>query len=398
MLKALFLIAFMAYATANNTTDKKIVCYYGSWSAYRPGLGRFEPTDIDPTLCTHIIYTFIGISENGNIRILDKWMDLPNGRDGYGKFTRLRHLNPEVKALIAIGGWNEGSSKYSKIFANPIKRARFIRSVITFLQMYDFDGFDVDWEYPNQRGGNPIDVQNYVTLLKELREEFDKHDYILSVAVSAAENLASKSYDISQMAQYPHLINLMVYDLNGPWNSFAAINAPLYPSTQESGKQAMLNMHRSVEYWLEQGAPAEKLVIGIPAYGRSFTLANPSENGIGSATIGPGKAGRYTREDGMLGYNEICEYIQRGWTVQREPEQRVPYAFKGNQWVGYDDTISVEEKAKYVMSKGLGGIMLWSIETDDFNGVCGDKYPLLRTINKVLKGYIPPSASSHGRN
>lgn len=97
--------------------------------------------------------------------------------------------------------------------------------------------------------------------------------------------------------------------------------------------------HQSVEYWLEQGAPAEKLVVGIPAYGRSFTLASSSKNGIGSKTIGPGKAGPYTREGGMLGYNEICEYIQRGWTVQREPEQRVPYAFKGNQWVGYDDTM-----------------------------------------------------------
>lgn len=42
------------------------------------------------------------------------------------------------------------------------------------------------------------------------------------------------------------------------------------------------------------------------------------------------------------------------------------------------------------MSKGLGGIMMWSVETDDFRGICGDKYPLLRSINRVLKGYVPP--------
>ncbi|XP_043581613.1 chitinase-3-like protein 1 [Bombus pyrosoma] len=390
MSKILFLIAFIVYATAIIKADKKIVCYYGSWSAYRRGLGQFEPTDIDPNLCTHIIYTFVGISEDGNVRILDSWLDLPNGRDGYGKFTRLRQLNPETKALIAIGGWNEGSTKYSNVVANPNVRARFVQNVIRFLKTYDFDGFDFDWEYPNQRGGKPADKENYIALLKELREEFDKHGYILSVAVAAAEVSASKSYLISQVSQYPHIINLMAYDLNGSWNNFAAINAPLYPSSEESGEQAKLNVNSSVQYWLAQGAPADKLILGVPAYGRSFTLSSSAYNTIGSPTIGPGRAGPYTQESGMLGYNEICEYIKQGWTVQREPEQRVPYAFKDNQWVGYDDVISLEEKAKYVMSKGLGGMMMWSVETDDFHGTCGDKYPLLHSINRVLRGYIPP--------
>lgn len=68
-------------------------------------------------------------------------------------------------------------------------------------------------------------------------------------------------------------------------------------------------------------------------------MSNPSYNTVGSPTNGPGQPGPYTQESGMLGYNEICEYVKQGWTVQREPEQRVPYAFKGNQWVGYDDAM-----------------------------------------------------------
>lgn len=76
----------------------------------------------------------------------------------------------------------------------------------------------------------------------------------------------------------------------------------------------------------------------MPFYGRSFTLANKNQNGLGAATIGPGTAGPYTREGGMLGYNEICEFFkQGGWTILLNEEQRVPYAYKGDQWVGYDD-------------------------------------------------------------
>lgn len=173
---------------------------------------------------------------------MDSWLDLPNGRNGFGKFTKLRELSPETKALIAIGGWNEGSQTFSEVAANPNIRAQFVQNVITFLKTYNFDGFDVDWEYPNQRGGKPADKENFVILIKELREEFDKHGYILSVAVGAAETSASKSYLISKMSQYPHFINLMTYDLHGSWENFAAINAPLYASSKESGDEAKLNV------------------------------------------------------------------------------------------------------------------------------------------------------------
>ena len=95
---------------------EKIVCYFGSWSVYRPLIGRFEIDNIDARLCTHLIYTFVGLSEDGNIKVLDPWQDLPNdyGKDGFGRFNALRTQNPSLKTLIAIGGWNEGSIKYSR--------------------------------------------------------------------------------------------------------------------------------------------------------------------------------------------------------------------------------------------------------------------------------------------
>lgn len=89
---------------------------------------------------------------------------------------------------------------------------------------------------------------------------------------------------------------------------------------------------------MDQGAPAEKIVVGVPSYGRGFTLDNPSNNKIGAPSNSPAKSGPYTREPGMLGYNEICEMIKNeNWEVHFQEEQRVPHAFKGNQWVGYDN-------------------------------------------------------------
>lgn len=89
---------------------------------------------------------------------------------------------------------------------------------------------------------------------------------------------------------------------------------------------------------MAQGAPAEKLILGVPFYGRTFTLKNKEKHDIGSPSTGSGIAGPYTREPGMLGYNEICKELQNGkWTVVYDNEQRVPYAYNGKQWVGYDD-------------------------------------------------------------
>ncbi|XP_012137365.1 chitinase-3-like protein 1 [Megachile rotundata] len=382
MIKIVYLVSFLVFIATSAIADRKIVCYYGSWAAYRPGKGKFEVSEIEPKLCTHLIYTFIGVSTEGDVQILDAWMDLPDGKDGFGKFTRLRQASPDSKIMIAMGGWNEGSIKYSQVASNPATRAKFVRNVVQFLQQYNFDGFDLDWEYPNQRGGQAADKQNFVALLRELRQEFDKHGFLLSIASAAAQSSAAKSYIISQVAQYVHFINLMTYDFNGSWNRHTGLNAPLYSSSKDCADAA-------VGYWLSQGAPADKIILGIPAYGRSFTLSNPSNTGIGAPARGAGTAGPYTREAGMLGYNEICQYVKQGWTVRRSDADKTPYAFNGDQWVGYDDVESIAVKAAYINSKNLGGAMVWSIETDDFSGSCGSQYPLLVALNKDLRGNTP---------
>ncbi|ROT67648.1 Pjchi-3 [Penaeus vannamei] len=111
-----------------------MVCYFGSWAVYRQGLGKFDVEDIDPKICTHAIFGFAGLS-----------------------FTALKQQNANMKAILAVGGWNEGSAKYSTMAADPARRNRFITSSIDLLKKHGFDGLDMDWEYPTQRGGNPED-------------------------------------------------------------------------------------------------------------------------------------------------------------------------------------------------------------------------------------------------
>ena len=128
-------------------------------------------------------------------------------------------------------------------------------------------------------------------------------------------------------------------------------------------------------------------------YGRSFTLQRAEVNGLGAPAPQKGQAGPYTREPGSLGYNEICVSLKRErWTIKNDPNHMAPYAYNDRQWVGYDDVDSIAIKTRFASAMDLGGAMIWSIETDDFLGDCGEgKYPLLRTINRVLQEKSRPS-------
>ena len=90
---------------------------------------------------------------------------------------------------------------------------------------------------------------------------------------------------------------------------------------------------------------------------------------------------------------KICAYVkQNGYKLVYDDQKRMgPYAYKGNQWVGFDDVDTIRQKSEYVKANGFGGGMIWALDLDDFNNQCGcEKYPLLKTINRVLRGYSSP--------
>ncbi|TMW44839.1 hypothetical protein DOY81_010073 [Sarcophaga bullata] len=353
---------------------KIINCYYGTWANYRAGDGKFEATDINPHLCTHVSYSFFGITPAGEFQSLDTWLD--NDLGFISKTIALKRINPKLKILAVVGGWNEGSTKYSNMAADAIKRQVFIQSSLKFILKHGFDGLDLDWEYPALRGGRPQDKVNFVTLLKEIREAFKPHNLELGIAVSASAETARISYDIPNIAKQVDFINVMTYDFATSWDGKLGFNAPLMGQGENNVKSA-------INYWLQQGAPAKKLILGLAFYGRTFALSNLQQITVGAPSTGPGIPGPYTREGGFMGYNEICS-LEKSWNYKYSTEHEVPIIYNSNQWIGYDNVQSLVKKVDYANAKNLGGVMIWSIETDDFRGRCGSKYPLLNAVNNQL--------------
>lgn len=129
------------------------MCYFGSWSTYRWSHGKFDVEDIDPFLCSHLVFGFAGLDEKSfKIKSLDPFNDLYSdwGKGAFQRFTGLKAHNPHLKTLLAIGGWNEGATKYSQMVAQPQRRAVFIQSALDMVLEHNFDGLDLDWEYPGK--------------------------------------------------------------------------------------------------------------------------------------------------------------------------------------------------------------------------------------------------------
>ncbi|XP_013145577.1 PREDICTED: mucin-5AC [Papilio polytes] len=417
-------LAVLTFATPVLSAEPRVVCYYTNWSVYRPGTARFNPQNINPYLCTHLVYAFGGFTKDNTFKPFDKYQDIEKG--GYAKFTGLKTYNKNLKTMLAIGGWNEGSSRFSPMVASRDRRKEFVRNAIKFLRQNHFDGLDLDWEYPAFRdGGKPKDRENYAKLVRELRDEFERESektgkprLLLTMAVPAGIEYIQKGFDIETLNKYLDWMNLLSYDYHSAFEPAVNHHAPLYPLEEpnEYSVDNELNIDYTIKFYLENGADRNKLVLGIPTYGRSYTLFNPDAVEIGSPADGPGEQGDATREKGYLAYYEICEALkpkqkkrsissdseeysdeeeeeEEEWTVMHpNPTAMGPVAFRGNQWVGYDDIDIVKKKAEYVAENGLGGIMFWSIDNDDFRGNChGKPYPL---IEAAKESYIQKLGST----
>jgi len=395
------LILLAAVMTAANCLDananvyshnKVVVCYVASWAAYRPGNGSFTWDNIDPSLCTHIVYAFAGMdNKTFAIESMDPFLDLPDGggRAQYKKMMSLKERHPKLKITVAVGGWNEGSAKYSDMAVSSESRNWFVQSSVSFVRKHGFDGLDMDWEYPSGREGSRIeDRDNFVELLNELRHELDKYGLMLTVALGAAPATIKKGYDIPAISAAVDLLHIMCYDYHGSWDGQTGHNAPLrLPEGALLEEDHRLSIEDTVKFFLSKGAPRHKMVLGIPFYGRTFTLSDLNLNHNGALTLGTGFQGPYTREDGFLGYNEICIELNNGtWIEEWDDVAGVPFMHREERWVSYDNHRSISMKCKYAYAEQLAGVMVWAIDNDDFKPECSSvRYPMLRTISSIFK-------------
>ncbi|KRT85184.1 glycoside hydrolase, partial [Oryctes borbonicus] len=160
----------------------------------------------------------------------------------------------------------------------------------------------------------------------------------------------------------------------------------------------MLFQEYTIKHLLKLGADPEKLILGIPFYGRTFLRLESNVNNIVPPRLGEMFRnttfnGSFTQEEGFMGYNEIClEFINRNsnWSMLWDDVSKTPYAVQNEKIIVYDNHRSISEKVNFALNYSLGGVMIWSIDTDDFRGDCYEfvngqrDFPLLRTVDKEI--------------
>lgn len=342
--------------------DFRVVCYFTNWAWYRPGVGKFLPENIDPELCTHIVYGFAVLNRDTlTIQPHDSWADLDNRF--YERVVELKKKG--LKVSVAIGGWNDSAGdKYSRLVRSAESRRKFIKHVTEFIEKYNFDGLDLDWEYPvcwqvDCTKGHADEKENFATFVEELSQVLKPKGLLLSTAVSPAKKVIDAGYDVPRISKCFDWIAVMTYDYHGQWDKKTGHVAPMYE--HKDAWEKTFNANFSINYWIEKGAPRKSIIMGIPMYGQSFSLADSSNNGLNALTYGGGEAGEETRARGFLSYYEICQNIKKkNWEVVRDNTGKIgPYARSKDQWVSFDDVQMVNHKSQFIKAMSLGGAMIW---------------------------------------
>ena len=344
---------------------------------------------------THINYAFANIA-NGQCVLGDPYADTDKAfpgdswdtgakRGNFNQLAKLKAANPQLRTLISVGGWT-WSANFSSAAATPQSRATFAQSCVSFMKQHGFDGIDIDWEYPVSGGlqnGVAADKPNYTLLLQALRDELTRQGaadggkhYDLTIAAPAGPSTL-QNLEIDKISGILDWINLMTYDYHGGWESKTGHNAPLAQPTGDPGP-AGLNIDSTVNAYLGAGAPANKLVLGVPFYGHSFAGVGSANNGLFQATSG---AGTGTWEAGSVDYKDIAANYLPRLTRHWDASAKVPYLYDAakREFISYDDPESMGHKANYIAAKGLGGGMFWEISGDTSD------YALLDSLNANMR-------------
>ncbi|MGW7316978.1 glycoside hydrolase family 18 protein [Streptomyces sp. NPDC054854] len=408
-------------AAGHGRTYKK-VGYFTQWGVY----GRdFQVQDLDANgtagKLTHINYAFGNVSAEGKCFTgnvagqADAWadyarpLDAANSVDGVadtaeqplaGNFNQLKELkakHPNLKVLISLGGWS-WSTHFSDASLTPASRKAFVRSCIDLYIKGNlpqdgvrggagaaagvFDGIDLDWEWPGSEANagtkfRPEDKRNFTELVKEFRTQLDAHGraqkrkYELTAFVPTAPAKIDAGFDVRRIMRDLDFVNLQGYDFHVSGEKNTAQQSALYARKDFS-------VDGTVRAWRDRGAPAHKLVVGMPFYGQGWTGVSGGGDGIGQPATGPAPA---TWAAGYEDYKALKKLADSGaYEVHRDRRGGHAWLFDGTTLWTYDDPQVLRAKAEYVREEGLGGAMFWSLDGDTADG------ELTKAVDRGLRG------------
>ncbi|WP_109127176.1 glycoside hydrolase family 18 protein [Dyella sp. C11] len=273
--------------------------------------------------------------------------------------TGLRKINPNLKIVVSIGGW--GADYFSDVALTDATRQHMADSVAAFIEKYDVDGVDLDWEYPTFPGAGishrPEDRRNFSLLLETLRARLDKlgqaHDgkhYLLTIAAADAEFV--EGIELERVSHSLDWFNLMTYDFHTSLTPTTGHHAGLHlsdvaPKDDRAGDKA-------VAQFLAAGVPAKKLNLGVAFYGRQFTGVDPAHDGLQQ---------KYTKFVDAPTWRDLeANFIDKNGFVRHwDAKAQAPYLWNAQTrtFISYEDPQSLRAKTAFVKEKGLGGVMYW---------------------------------------
>lgn len=323
-----FISAFLAvtlFCTANASgqevikpSDRVVSSYVTWWSHVMP----------DPELLTQVNFAF------GNVRSSFDGVRIKNERR-LRKIIALKKQNPELKVVLSIGGW--GSGNFSEMAASAEYRRSFCEDCAKVCREYGLDGIDIDWEYPGNGedahiSWSPDDKDNFTLLMRDLREILGTGK-LLTLASSCRPGYI----DFHSVMKYVDYVNLMTYEMSeGPCDKF---HNALYCSKNTRS----MCTDRSVKEHIEAGVSPDKIVMGVPFYGKGI--------------------GRYKGRHSFKHIYPVHVRFSEKW----DDDAKVPYLVnkKGEFVFGFENERSLEIKAQYIIDNGLLGIMNWEYAGDD---------------------------------
>lgn len=328
-MKAIVAGCLIAIAAVPAFTQYNIIGYYPSWKR-----ASFPASKLPLSSLSCVIHAFAWPGIDGSLQTGDGVPDAALVTAVHGA---------KKKLLLSLGGAGNDSG-FDTVSVHPERRSVFVKNVVLFLSENHYDGLDIDWEQP----GTNAQRDSMVSMIRELRSAFDSvnTEYLITAAIPVTDYFG-RWYNFPALLPYMNWFNAMTYDYHGSWSSHAGHNAPLYAPNDA----ADYSVDQSIQYLLNtRHIPKEKLVLGIPFYGKRFqavSLLTPFSG----------------EED--LTYAEVVDTVSNGgWVYHWDDGAQVPYYTNGSSIITFDDSTSVSAKCSYAKSRQLAGVMIWELSQD----------------------------------